>query len=361
MSKLDSLMSGEAPLLLDLTLWHAWHIRQGTLPDEWKSTMLRDASGAASLRDISRELGSPCWRPIRPWLAETPGIEVVREDADGQRETTWRTPHGELTSRWSLGPDGDWWQMAYPCTRADQLDAALDLVRAREYHLDDAALRHAFASAEPDEIIVLELPRQPYSDLLHDLLGWSEGLMLLYERPDVVGEMLAALGAKLDSLVTSLGDLPVEIAVSPDNLDGQFISPPAFAQHMAEGYARSAAALHAAEMTLWVHVGGPASRLLPGLAQSGVDGIEGICAAPQGDTSLPQARELAGRGVVLWGGIAQDALLPSTDEAAFRAAVAEAVEQASGMDGALLGVADKVPVDADVERLRSLAELIATT
>ena len=98
--------------------------------------------------------------------------------------------------------------------------------------------------------------------------------------------------------------------------------------------------------------------LLDPLAATGVDAIQGICGPPQSDASLSEARRIVGPEVTLWGGIPQDALLDTYSPAQFEAAVARAVEESAGDGRMILGVADRVPVDADVERLRTIPELV---
>jgi hypothetical protein len=90
----------------------------------------------------------------------------------------------------------------------------------------------------------------------------------------------------------------------------------------------------------------------------GVDGVEGVAGPPQGDISLAQARQLAGPGLVLWGGIPQDFLLEARDRGEFEAAVAGAVQEARGDNRMILGVADKVPVDAELGRLEAIPSLV---
>ena len=41
-------------------------------------------------------------------------MKVRTTEQDGQRVVRSQTPAGELVARWTLGPDGDWWQMEYP-------------------------------------------------------------------------------------------------------------------------------------------------------------------------------------------------------------------------------------------------------
>lgn len=140
-------------------------------------------------------------------------------------------------------------------------------------------------------------------------------------------------------------------------MDGQYISPRVFREQMADSYRHTAGVARRHGKTLAVHVGGPVRRLLPLLAEAGVDVVEGI-APPQGDAALTEARAAAGPDLILWGGIPQDYLLAERLWGAFATAVAEAAPQTRGDDRMILGVADRVPVGADLARLHALPELI---
>jgi len=310
-----------------------------------------------SLPQIARAMNVPVWHPVRPWRVETPGVQIETIEAKGTRTTTWQTPAGTLTSRWIVGPDGDWWQSENPVKSPADLKAALAFARAQTYVLDASKISERAAEIGEDALLVLSIPRRPYSDLLHDYLGWGEGLYYLAE-PEII-EILATLESALDHLVEQVAALPGDVILSPDNLDGQYISPRAFEQHLRAGYARTAETAHRHGKHLVVHVGGPVRHLLAPLAACGVDAVEGIAGPPQGDASLDEARELAGPDLTLWGGISQDLLLPTHDQAAFKAAVILAAQQAVQDPCTVLGIADRVPVDADPDRLRAIPQLIS--
>jgi hypothetical protein len=348
LSRFSGQASGRTLYLPDLGLWYRWHRSRGTLPEPW---------AGHSLPQVARAMGVPAWLVARPWRVETPGVHVETTEQPAERITRWETSAGTLTARWTLGPDGDWWQAEHLVKGEADLPAAVALAGARSYVLDPSELATLRAEVGEDGVVALEIPRRPYSDLLHDFLGWGEGLFLLGEP--AVAEILAALEAALERLVEQVARLPPpidtrqgqQIVFSPDNLDGQYISPMAFQRHLAASYRRTAEAVHAQGKYLLVHAGGPIRHLLAPLAAAGVDGVEGIAGSPQGDASLAEARALAGAAFTLWGGIPQDFLLETYDRGAFEAAVRQAAQEAAGDPRAILGVADRVPVDADVDRL----------
>jgi hypothetical protein len=348
LSRFSDSGGGESTFYLpDLTLWYDWHQSRGTLPPAWQGR---------SLPDVARAMGVPVWLPVRPWQVEHSGVDIVVVEREGERVVRSITSAGELVARWTVGPDGDWWQTEYPVKDSGDLPAALEVVKARSYRLDPAHPVHLKADVGDDGILALEIPRRPYSDLLHEFLGWSEGLMLLYEA--AVQEMLAVLEDKLQPLVQEVAQLAGDLVFSPDNLDGQYISPRMFKKDLSASYLRTAEILREHGKRLVVHVGGPIRHLLAPLAEAGVAGIEGIAGPPQSNATLTEAREIAGEGLVLWGGIPQDFLIDSHDRQAFENAVGQAVQEVRVDGRMILGVADRVPVDAELDRLQDLPRLI---
>jgi hypothetical protein len=98
--------------------------------------------------------------------------------------------------------------------------------------------------------------------------------------------------------------------------------------------------------------------LLPLIAQSGVDGIQGVCGSPQSDISLSEAREVCGPELTLWGGIPQDVLMTVHPEEEFTTAVRKAAQEAARDDRMILCIADRVSIDTDFGRLKAVAQLI---
>ena len=343
--------SGGGPLWLpDLTVWHEWHAARGTLPEEWKGL---------GLSDVCRALGVPVWAVARPWRVELVGAEIRTEERDGERTIRYVTRVGTLVERWSLGPDGDWWETEYPVKTDDDLAAARQIVEARSYVMAPEEWARLDAAVGPDGVVVMEVPARPYTDILHSLLGWSEGLMLLLgDGRTAILEMVEVLEARVQACIRQVAELTGAVVLSPDNLDGQFVSPSDFRDHLAASYRAAADVLHASGKRLVVHAGGPVRRLLAPLAEAGIDAVEGISGPPQGDTTLAQARRLAGPGLTVWGGIAQDLLLPSHADGDLAAAVKGAVRDGRGDGRMILGVADRVPVDADISRLWAISGLV---
>jgi hypothetical protein len=330
----------------DLSLWYEWHSQRGTLPEAQRN---------GSLSEIASALNCPAWIIHTPWQLEHDGIDVVTEKSETQRVIRYHAKSRVLSEIWSLGPDGDWWQTEYPVKDEDDLDAAEEIVKAMRYR----AMSFRPPDSNPSVIDVIQLPKTPYSDMLHTMLGWTDGLMLMMSEEDRLTELLEMMEEKRNELVRKLAaDFSSSIFWAPDNLDGQFISPASFKKHLEPSYQKTCDTLHQRDNFLWVHIGGMSRHLSSLLAGSGVDGLAGISGPPQSDASLAEARKATGPNVTLWGGIPQDYVMPTHDLSVLVESIEAAKAFAETDNRTIIGIADHVPVEADFTRLKEISDRI---
>jgi hypothetical protein len=336
------------PWILDLSLWYAWHAKQETLPAKWEKL---------SQDEIANELGAHGWLPIRPWKIAFEGVDTKVEQSADEKTIRYTLGKRTLSATWTMGPDGDWWQVEHLVSSPEDFEPALELAGSRRFMIDKAMMPE-YSNGNRCSTLVMELPRRPLSDLLHDYLGWGEGLLMLRDFKPEVDRLLEILDGQVQDLLRELVSLPASVFLSPDNLDGQYISPDLFDQSLRPSYAESSDVVHSVGKSLVVHVGGPMKRLLGSIAGSDVDVVEGVSGPPQSDVPLPEARTLAGPDLTLWGGIPQDWLLETTPEDEFKHGVTQVVHQAARDGNVVIGVADRVPVDSDIKRLEMLASIV---
>ena len=338
----------EIPLFVpDLTLWFEWHQRENTLP-------------APTLNDVAEMLGLRCWSVKRPWIVNAHRVEMETRQTDEQKTVLYHTPSGTLQSRWMAGPDGDFWQMEYPVKGIEDLSALEDIAGDRTYTMAPVAPGTPISSSTTTASVIeaMDLPLSPYSMLVYEFLGLSEGLMILWDAGDKIAEIIRLFGESYLAVAAETRGFPGSFVVLPDNLDSQFISPDSFHNHYLECYSSVAEICHEAQKKVIVHAGGPVGSLLADLGRSGLDGIEGIAGQPQGDTDLTSARQAVGAGMTLWGGIPQDLFLDTYEWGAFEKEVIGACRQVAGQTRMILGVADKVPPQASLDRLSAVPGLV---
>ena len=161
------------PLYLpNLPLWYDWHAARDSLPHGWRGW---------SLPEIARSLGVPAWLTMRPFRVDPGDVEIVKTESAGERMVHYNAPGGTLTERWTLGPDGDWWETEYPVKTQEDLRIAKQILETRQYTVVPGELERQRESVGDDGLVALELPRRPFSQVFLEWLGWSVGLMLFFD------------------------------------------------------------------------------------------------------------------------------------------------------------------------------------
>ncbi len=347
--------------LPDLTVWFARNSERMTLPDE---------VAGLDLPGVCSALETPLWQPARGWKRST-GSVTVEETREGDgRVVRYHTEDGaEFVGRWEVGPDGDLWQTEYPVKSEADLRLAEELSEQETIEADGVAIEQAVGSVGAG-VLAIELPMRPFSRLLLEMLGFGDGFFILMDAEERIRQIVARAEESYLAGVTKIADAVAAArsshasgadadepafssAYSPDNLDGSFLTPDYFRDYLMAGYASSASLLREAGLRLTVHAGGPVGSLLGLIAEAGVECVAGVCGPPQGDATIGEARAEVGEQMILWGGIPQDALLASTSEDDFNAALEQAIADAD--DRTIVGIADHVPEDALWSRIRECA------
>lgn len=336
------------PWLIDLSLWIAWHSKRGSMPSMW--------SGLSQV-EIANRLSATGWNLVKPWELIYEGVEIQVKETQDEKLIHLGVGGQSLTASWTLGPDGDWWQTDHLISSPGDFESAIKLASSISYRVDEAVFKD-LQSAESAAVLAIELPKRSLSTLLHEYLGWGEGLLMMGDHEKEVDQLLQTLDSKLYKLTEKCADMPGSVLFCPDNLDGQFISPEMFSRYLAPNYIKTSSKAHAAGKSLGVHVGGSMRRLLKPLADTGVDLVEGVSGLPQSDVPIPEARNQAGTDLILWGGIPQDWLLETTPVEKFKDGVDQAIGHVLEDGRTILGVADRVPVAAQIDRLVMLGDIV---
>jgi hypothetical protein len=337
----------------DLTTWYAWHSTKGTLPHMFSGK---------NMEDICRFLGVPIWNICKPWSIKSSEVEISYSENQEERITRYQFHDNTLIARWTKGPDGDWWQTEYPVKQAGDLDVIKAYLNGRIFNVETDELTALLDQTGNDGIVVPQLPSRVFSWLMLEILGWSEGLYVLMDAEDTVREIVNLGESQVQSftriLVEKLHSKGCPIYLSPDNLDSMFISPGYFDDYLNAGYQKAAGICHENDSFLLVHGGGPLGGLLERISQCGIDSIAGISGPPQGDTLIDIARRKAGKRMVMWGGIPQDYLMESDSSGDFEEKTRDIIEACRKDGKSIIGIADHVPLEADMSRLKKIVDFV---
>ncbi len=142
----------------------------------------------------------------------------------------------------------------------------------------------------------------------------------------------------------------------PDNLSGEIVTP-FFRWYQFDYYLERLELLHAAGKKVGTHLDGTLHGILPLLVETGLDFIESITPEPTGDVAIEDLREMAGPDVILFGGVPGAMFAPPFTADDMRRQVETAIEHHWEYGKFILGVADQVPPDGDMNLVRMVGEL----
>jgi len=189
-----------------------------------------------------------------------------------------------------------------------------------------------------------------------DWAGVMNGVTLMADQPELCQEFLTIVSRLCLEAVDILCDEAPPLVHVCDNLTSDVYTP-YFAAHLEPHYRAVLGRLHAAGTRAVTHLDGTVRGLLPRLAQVGFDGVEALTPAPVGDATAAGMRTLAGPRTVLWGGLPGAMFAPPWSWEQFRTHVLEVLD-AWRATPFILGIADQLPPDGDIEFVRRTAALL---
>lgn len=322
-----------------------------------------DLAGEVEHLRFCRELGTmPYYWYGKFWAGEAvyDGVGITTLTSGDTRQVTWSTPVGAITGEYVTLDRGRSEACArYPVRTEEDLGVLLDLLSRRRLaatNLTDYGERRVSWAAHGG-LPCLALPRSPLSAFFTEWAGVEHGALLAIDRPATVERVLDHLERQEAGVLAAVSETRPPLVHFADNLSSDAYTS-FFDRHMADRYARRLAALHAAGVRAAVHLDGSLAGLLPRLAAIGFDAIEAVTPAPCGDVTVEEMRAVTGSdAVILWGGIPGAMFAPPFGWPEVRDHLERLLEAWRGTRF-VVGVADQVPPNGDLEIVRRIAEVI---
>lgn len=310
---------------------------------------------------IFRELGvstriyeyNACFRAVEP--ATVRG----RTERLGPRDTLHvvDTPVGSMVAVTRTTPTnrGTIWVKRW-VTSPEELKVAIWRTEHTTWTWDQTAYERLRAQWGSIGAPTMYLPRVNVQDLYINLMGVEPAVYALTDWKPLVETYFRALDECHDRLIEVVAASPIEIVNFGDNLHAATLSPRLYEQYVLPAYLRRTAALHRAGKFVHSHWDGDCGPLLRYARCSGLDGIEAITPAPQGDVSLDQIQEALGDEVFLIDGIPAiyfDAMFPIE---VFEAFTHEVIQRFAPK--LILGISDELSSHGDIERIRVVTRIV---
>lgn len=201
-------------------------------------------------------------------------------------------------------------------------------------------------------------PKSPMAQLFINWMGVVNTLYALVDQPQEIEKALFVLDKADDPIYEIISEAPAPLVSMSENLSGDIVSPSIFGKYYAPYYRKRVCQLHTKGKFVYVHIDGRLKGLLPLLYDTGIDCAQALTPAPYGDTKIEEWRKLAGRNIVLWGGLPGPLFSSLYNENDLKDMVLRCIKCCLKDNRFILGVADQVPADGDIGRVRLVTKLV---
>ena len=310
--------------------------------------------------DVYRDLGcsarlyeyNSCFRRI-----EDERVHVSRFETDGVTETTIDTPVGRQVCVTRRTPTS-WHAITDKrevCSREELRVAAW-----REAHAEWAWDGDRFAELQSQVgdlgAPTMFMPRMNVQSLYIEKMGVEAAIFALYDWPQDAEAYFSSLEESHDRLIDVIINSPVDIINFGENVHAGTLSPELFQRYHLPACQHRCERLRGAGKFTTSHWDGDTGPLLPYARDTGLDAIEAITPAPQGDVTLEQAREALGDEMYLMDGIPAVYFDDTFSEQVLEDCARRVIELFAPR--LVLGISDEISSTGDLERLRLVGRIV---
>jgi hypothetical protein len=328
-----------------------------------RGTLLEQYHGDAGYLLFHQELGAGiCFYAPASWEeAYTGGItEQVRADGD-LRIKTINTPIGSVREVQKHLPEAYTWAIVEHFVKElTDLKVMLYTCEHRDIRLNYERFTIVDASWGDAGYAVglAPLGSAPLQRMLTRWAGVPATLELYMDHRVELGALFNALETCDDPIFEIICTSHCQLIEFPENLSAEITGRRFFERYNASYYRRRTTQLHRAGKKASIHNDGTLRGTFDLLAPCGFDVVEAVTPAPVGDIQLNKLREEAGPGIILWGGLPGALFSPLYSEEQFEYHLQDAVRVFKADGHCVLGVADQVPPDGLISRVKRVREVV---
>jgi hypothetical protein len=218
-------------------------------------------------------------------------IKEVRENGVNLIVRAFETPVGTVTEKYRTDPGyGSKWIIKHLIESIPEYEIVQYIVENTVIEDNSEKALELQDNLGEDGVIVALMDRTPFQKVLWEFTGPQRLILDLYDKPDVVENLIRAVEKKTEETYSIVADSPIELIWSPDNITGDITSPNLFKKYCVPHYERVSRLLHEKGKVLVVHMDGRLKPLAGMIKELDIDMVESLSfPLVGGDTSLREA------------------------------------------------------------------------
>ncbi len=336
----------------DMTYWYSAHQQIGDLPEIWR--------GPRGIGQLHRDLGLGEYVPgcCAYATAEGDGVHVEGKTENGVRTLEWHTPLGTLRQCQEYSaPSFSWGYTEHAVKTADDLKVLRYIMEHRRYRPTPETIVKIDKDYADFGVPIVAVPGSPITELNKTWMGIMDMCYLLADEPVEVKKTLEAIAESQDSIYAITEASACPYVMICENLTAETMGG-YFDEFIGPYQTRRMAGLHAHGKKALIHNDGTLRGTLEKLAATGVDCVDSVVPAPVGDVTVADLRALAGDEILLLGGLPGAMFAPPFTARHMEKHVREIIRLHKDSGRFMLGVADQVPPNGDLELVRLVSNLV---
>ena len=338
------------PWFGDLDYWHHAAALRGDLDAKYRSD---------GYFQLNRDLGVGFYlQGFGPYTQLNPGISFSIRSLNGQTIRTMQTPHGDLVEITQFLP------MSYSTGYIKHFVETEDDLRPFKSYLESLDFMPAYEEIGRRQriigdngVVLCYTPRSPFMEMVTTYVGLVNLVYLLNDAPDEMAEIFQIMETKFDRAAELTVHSPAECIMIPENLSSEVVGVSYYKQYLRPYESRWIKQIRQAGKYSFIHMDGTLRGLLQHVAETGFDVIEAVTPEPSGDMSMAEIAASITTDTIIWGGLPGIVFTPNQTEESFVEHVKDVLSVMRHSPRFVLGVADQVPPDCLIERVRMVAPL----
>lgn len=202
------------------------------------------------------------------------------------------------------------------------------------------------------------LPRSPLLSLMISHAGVTNTINLMMDHPKLFDETIKVLGHKADEVSDVALNSPAEFIMIPENLTSDMVGKIFYEKYIRAYEEKWNKRIKSKDKYSFIHFDGYLKGLLKEVSTAGFSVIEAMTPKPIGDLEINEFSNYVKSDSIMWGGIPGSFFTPSISDKEFEEFVLKVINVMVSEPRYVLGIADQVPPDGIIERVKTVSDLV---
>lgn len=354
--RIEAVFRGETPDAMvwfgDLTYWYDAHAKIGDLPEKWQGK--RGISFSHRQMNIGEYVPGCC--AYESVLSDT--VETVTHEENGICTRKWHTPAGSLKAVSEYSPVSfSSGHKEYPVKTVEDLKVLRYIAENTGYSPCPEKVAALDKELGDYGLPVVAISGSPVTELSKTWAGLMNFSYLLADNPAEVEKTLAAIAQSQKEMYRITARSECGYVMVNENLSGEAMGG-CFNKYAKDYLTEKAAYLHGHNKKVMLHIDGTLRGVVDKVVETGIDCLDAVTPQPVGDVTLDEIRSLTGDDILILGGIPGAMFSRPFTKEDMEAHVKEIIRIHKNSGKFMIGVADQVPPDGDINLVGFVSELI---